>query len=138
MIGIFIVLVSYFTTLPVISPVRRALFPFVVILGLIFLILGIALIYLTKKQKIKGKQKIFLILTGVSALCPFIFSILHNFFYALAIITSHITLLNYLMEILHIASFFIALLISPIGFLVGVVGTITLKIKKKERLKPSS
>lgn len=127
LVVIFILLVSYFF----VAQDKQTLFPFVAVLGLIFLLLGIALIVLTIKQKIKGKLKIFLMLTGISAICPFVFSILHNLFYALAVITSNIIWLKYLFEFLHAASFIIALLISPIVFLVGVIGSILLFIKKK-------
>jgi len=128
---IFIVLVSCFILMNIVD-LGRDFFLFIAILGLIFLLLGITLIVLTLKQKIKGKLKIFLILTGVSAICPLIFSILHNLFYALAVITSHITVLRYLMELLHVVSFFISLIIGPVGFLVGVIGSLVLLAKKRK------
>jgi len=132
LVATFILIVTFFA---VPESMNRALFPLVAVLGIIFLLLGIILIVLTLKQKTKGKLKIFLILTGVSAICPLIFSILHNLFYALAIITSHIILLKYLMEFLHIASFLIALIVSPIGFLVGIVGSTVLFVKKRKKRK---
>ena len=133
LLGIFILLVSYFVFSSQFSDIDRLLFPLVAVLGLIFLLLGITLIFLTIKQKIKGKLKIFLILTGVSAVSPLVFSILHNFFYALGIIGENIIVIKYIMEILHVASFIIALLVSPIGFLVGAIGVIVLFIRKGGR-----
>lgn len=124
---VFVLLVGYFFA----AQDKQTIFYLAAVLGLILLLLGIALIVLTVKQKIKGKLKIFLILTGISAICPPVFSILHNFFYALAIISSNIIWLKYLFEFLHAAAFIIALLISPITFLVGVIGSIILVSKKK-------
>jgi len=135
LLGIFIVLVSYFA-IPFPDHIIRTTFLIVGVLGLIFLLLGITLIFLTIKQKIKGKLKIFLILVGVSAISPLVFSILHNLFYALAIIGKNIPIIKYIMEILHVASFIIALVVSPIGFLVGAIGVIVLFIRKKGRHSP--
>ena len=126
-------LVSYFAFSFQFSDIGRAIFPIIAVLGFIFLLLGITLIFLTIKQKIKGKLKIFLILMGVSAISPLVFSILHNFFYALGIIGENIFIIKNIMEILHVASFIIALLISPIGFLVGAIGVIVLFIRKGGR-----
>lgn len=131
LIGIFIALVSYFAFLSFFSEyIERLLFIIAAVLGFIFLLLGITLIFLTIKQKIKGKLKIFLILMGISAISPLVFSILHNVFYALGIIGENITVIKYLMEFLHVASFIIAMVISPIGFLVGAVGSMVLFVKK--------
>ncbi len=133
LVGIFILLVSYFAFSFQFSGIERLLFPLVAVLGLIFLLLGIALIFLTIKQKIKGKLKIFLMLMGASAISPLVFSILHNFFYALGIIGENIFIIKYTMEILHVASFLIALIVSPIGFLVGAIGSIVLFMRKGGR-----
>jgi len=95
----------------------RKLFPIAGILGLIFLILGITLIIFGRKEK--GKLKLFLILTGISAISPLIFSVLHNLFYALAIAFDN---LSFLFEPLHVISFIISLVIAPILFIVGLIG----------------
>ncbi len=96
----------------------------------IFSLLGGALIFLTLKKKVKGKQKKFLILTGASAAGFFVSVLLHNFLYALAIITSQIALLSQLMEILHVIFFIIGIIVCPIGFLVGVVASLPFFIRK--------
>jgi hypothetical protein len=49
-----------------------------------FFLLGLALVVLTLKQKVKGKLKFFLILTGVSAAAFVAGSVLHNLLYALS------------------------------------------------------
>jgi len=89
------------------------------------MILGGSLAIISRKEK--GKLRIFLMITGISALCPFIFSILHNVFYALAIIFENIKLF---FEILHVASFFISLIIAPLAFIAGAVGSAIL-LKRK-------
>ena len=132
LIVIFILLVSYFIISSELDTFKF-LFPILAVLGLIFLLLGITLIFLTIKQKIKGKLKIFLILTGASAISPLVFSILHNLFYALAIITEDIFIIKNIMEFLHVFSFLISIIGSPIGFLVGAIGTIVLFTRKGGR-----
>jgi len=90
----------------------------------IFFLLGLALTYFTIKEKVKGLLKKLLILTGSSGAGFFIFVILHNLFYALGIITSHIIILKYLMEFLHVVFFLVAVIVCPLGFLVGTIGSI--------------
>jgi len=102
---------------------------------ILFFLLGIVLIILAVRSKVKGKLKIFLMLTGISSTAFFIGVVFHNVFYALAIIFEGITILKYLMEALHVIFFFVSVPISPIGFLVGVIGSIILfkRGKKKKR-----
>lgn len=132
LVGVFLVIASEFF-IPVVRELFRGsllfLLPFIV-----FSLLGIVLIFLTVKEKVEGMLKKFLILTGASSAGFFVFIFLHNAFYALATITSHITVLNYLMEILHIVFFFIAIPVCPLAFLVGVVGTIVLFVKKRKKV----
>lgn len=109
---------------------KRTFLPLVVVLAIASCLLGIALIFLTLKAKLKGKQKIFLILSGASSAGFLISVILHNLLYALGIIFEHIIVLKYLMEILHIAFFFIAIPICPISFLVGAIGSMVLFMRK--------
>jgi len=129
LIGIFLVILSMFF-IPAVGESMRGpllfLSPFA-----IFSLLGAALIFLTIKGKVKGKLKKFLILTGASAAGLFVGILLHNFLYALAIITSHIIILKYIFEFLHVTFFIIATLVCPLGFLVGAVGSIVLFIKKR-------
>ena len=120
LIAIFILLLSCFL-IPFPSPIKRAFFPLIAILGFIFLILGIVLAVIARKEK--KKLKLFLMLTGISAIAPFIFSILHNLFYALAIAFEN---LKYLFEALHVTCFIISIIIAPIAFIVGIVGSIIL------------
>ena len=107
--------------IPALKGSEAFLIPFI-----IFSLLGLILLFLILKQKVKGKIKKFLLLTGISASGIFISIFLHNVFYALAVITSHIIFLNYLMEGLHVAFFILGLIICPLGFLVGMFGTVVL------------
>ena len=117
-------------------PVFRGLVSgiFMIISGIILVMLGSILIGLTLVQKIEGKLKKLLILTGVSAAGFFVFALLHNIFYALGQVTSHITILSYLMKAFEVIFFLTAIFASPIGFLIGVIGTIVMFNKKRKML----
>jgi hypothetical protein len=107
---------------------------FMIISGVILVILGSVLIGLTLVQKVEGKLKKFLILTGASAAGFFVFVLLHNIFYALEQITSHIAILSYLMKAFEVIFFLIAIFACPIGFIIGVIGTIIMFKKKRKML----
>ncbi len=111
---------------------------FVIISGIILVILGSALIGLTLVQKVEGKLKKFLILTGASAAGFFVFALLHNIFYGLEQVTGHITILSYLMKAFEVIFFLIAIFACPIGFLIGVIGTIVMFSKKRKMLQKNT
>ena len=129
LVGVFAVIAGEF-----LIPAVRGLFegcllfllPFIV-----FSLLGMVLIFLTLKEKVEGKLKKFLILTGVSSAGFFISILLHNVFYALGVITGDIAVLSYLMEIIHTAFFIIAIFVCPLGFLIGVLGSVVQFVTKK-------
>ena len=81
----------------------------------VFCLLGLVLLIFALKEKMNKKSKIFLILTGASAVGFFVFVVLHNAFYGLGTATKEIFVLNYLIEGLDIAFFLIALFVCPIG-----------------------
>ena len=108
---------------------------FMIISGVILVILGSILIGLTLVQKVEGKLKKFLILTGASAAGFFVFALLHNIFYALAQVSSHIIILSYLMKAFEVIFFLIAIFACPIGFVIGVIGTIAMFNKKRKMLQ---
>ena len=95
----------------------------------VFAGLGVTLLVLTVKTKVAGMLKKFLLLTGASAVGLPVFAVLHNLVYALLIL--------WFGEDFWGASgdepvfFILATIVCPIGFLVGVVGTIVLAIKTK-------
>jgi len=127
LIGVFLLIAGQFF-IPVVNELFRGslifLLPFI-----IFSLLGIALIFLTLKQRVMGTIKRFLILTGSSATGFFVFIFLHNMFYGLAIMTNQIPILSFVMEILHIAFFIIAIFVCPLGFMIGAIGSIIIFIK---------
>lgn len=122
LIIIFVLIVGFFLMQ------SRTFFLVAAVLGLLFSALGIYFIILVKKSK--QKKKLFLYMTGISAASILPAVILHNFFYALAIITENILVLKVFFEFLHVAFFLFAIPVCPILFLVGVIGTLV-KWKKK-------
>lgn len=130
LIGVFLLITGQFF-IPVVRELFKGSFIFLLPF-IIFSLLGIALIFLTLKQRVAGTLKRFLILTGISATGFFVFVFLHNMFYGLAIIANQIPILSFVMEILHIAFFIIAIFVCPLGFLIGLIGTIIIFIKKRK------
>jgi len=79
------------------------------------------------------KTKSFLILLVASVIGFFVFVVLHNAFYALAILTNHIAALSHLMEVFHVVFFIIAVFLCPATFLVGAVGSIVCAIIERRK-----
>jgi len=117
LILVFLLIITYFI---IIMP-RRKVFLFLIILEVLLSLLGITLIVKTIKQVTKKRLRIALLITGSSAISPLVFTILHNFFYALTILSSNILILKFVFEFLHVTSFLIATIIAPTLFLVSVI-----------------
>ena len=130
LLGIFIFILCQFF-IPSVGDLLQGsllfLLPFI-----IFSLSGAMLIFLTLKKKVKGNLKKFLLLTGVSASGFFVGILLHNVFYGLGIMAKNITLLSYLLEALHVVFFIIAMIICPVGFLIGTIGSMILFRKEKK------
>lgn len=105
-------------------------FPFIIISGVVFTLLGTALIVLTAKEKVRGMLKKFLLLTGASAVGFFIFSLLHNVIYGLFIHWFGVGFWDRIGLGDEPFFFIMAVIVCPIGFLVGAVGSIVLAIKE--------
>ena len=136
LVGMFVVIAS---TL-VIPAVRELLmgFLFLIISGVIFLLLGVALIFFTVKEKVGGALKKFLILTGASAIGIPVSIFLHNAIYGLFIYWFGADFWDRIGPGGDEPFFFImAIFVCPIGFLVGTVGSIVLAIKKSRMAKKS-
>lgn len=63
----------------------------------------------------------FFFLLGLSFLSFIVFAVLHNVFYAIGE-GSNVSWVTSLMDVLHIGSFLVAVLICPPGILVGLIG----------------
>lgn len=126
---VFTLLLAYFF-IPFSDSLKRSLFLVVAFLGLLFLVLGVRLIFRARKEK--GKLRFFLMLTGISAILPLVGTLLHNFFYALAEkFTNYATIF----EILHAGFFILSIVVAPILFLIGTIGSFLLLPQEKNRKK---
>jgi hypothetical protein len=76
------------------------------------------LLFLTVKTKVVRPLKIFLLLTGASAVGLIIFGILHN-------------VVSFLFDTEESVFFLMAISVCPVGLLVGAVGTIVINIRSK-------
>ncbi|MBL7053146.1 MAG: hypothetical protein ISS02_00575 [Candidatus Portnoybacteria bacterium] len=122
LILIFIAIVIYFI-IPFENKIKGTLFPFVItVLGLIFSLLGILLTYYTIKLKIEGKLKWFLILTGIPPVIALVSAILHNLVYGLMIYVFGEGFWGQGGD--EVFFFILALIVCPIIFLVGAIGSI--------------
>ena len=127
LVGVFVVIACVFS----ISAVRELLMGllFITISGAVFILLGVALLFLTVKTKVGGIPKLFLLLTGASAVGLPVSVFLHNAIYGL--------LIRWFGVDFDEPFFFImAIFVCPIGFLAGVVGSIVLFIKKRKMSFP--
>ncbi len=93
-------------------------------------VLGVALVVLTIKRVEKGSLRKFLLTAGASLIGFPVFAALHNLFYAFARMTD-IVILGKILEFLEAAFFVVAVIVCPIGFLVGLVGSIVLIVRKR-------
>ncbi len=129
LIGIFLILISYFV-IPIPNAIRRKLFPIVVILGLAFFVLGVVLIILTLKKKVKGKLKWFLLMAGISSAAVLPSVILHNFVYGLFIYLFGEGYWERIGMGDELFFFILALIVCPIVFLAGSAGSVVLLARK--------
>ncbi len=130
LVSTFILILSFFV-IPFSDSLRHTLFPFAGILGLIFLILGGVLIYLTFKHKVKGYLKLFLLFTGFSSVGVLPCVILHNLVYALFILLFGENFWINTGMTDEPVFFILGLVVCPIVFLIGVIGSIVMFLKKK-------
>ena len=103
LVGIFLLILSQILV-PAVRDLFRGSLLFLVPFAVFFL-LGAALIFLTLKKKVKGKLKKFLILAGASATGFFISVLLHNLILGDEPVF-----------------FLLAIIVCPIGFLIGAIG----------------
>lgn len=97
----------------------------------VFFALGVGLIFLTRREKIHEKFRRFIIVTGASSSGFLVFVLLHNFFYALEIVTKRYYLISSFLGFLNAVFFVIAIFVCPLAFVTGVTGSI-ICFKKRE------
>jgi len=133
LVGIFILILSQFFV-PAVRDLFKGPLLFLVSFA-VFSLLGAVLIFLTLKEKIKGKLKKFLILTGASAVGVFISVLLHNLIYGLFVAVFGADFWDKIGLGDEPLFFLLAIIVCPIGFLVGVVGSIIFFLKRNHSLK---
>ncbi|MFC1928883.1 hypothetical protein ACFLWC_01290 [Chloroflexota bacterium] len=131
LVGVFVIVISM---IAIPRPLWPLGFPPAIFLSaiVVFVLLGVALLFLTVKTKVAGILKKFLLLTGASAVGLPVFVLLHNAIYGLFI---HFFGADF-WDRTGIGDepffFFMAVFICPIAFLVGVAGSVVLTIKSKQ------
>ena len=88
-------------------------------LSIVYILLGIMLIFLTFKSKVKGRLKVFLLLTGFSS-AGLLLGLLHGFFEVWGLDT------------LQVIFFYIGVVVSPILFIIGVIGSLVILRRKND------
>jgi hypothetical protein len=127
LIAVFVLIVCFFLIEPFSALLEGSelfLSPFI-----IFFLLGVALLVFSLREKAEGLLRAFFLLTAASATGVFVFVLLHNGFYALATVADQIPVLNIVLGFLHAAFFIIALIVCPLGFLTGAIGSIVLRVR---------
>jgi len=132
----FWLLVAFFIVLVVVifSPMEYISISilFMAIPGIIFLLLGIALLVLTAKSGLRGLLKKFLLITGAAPIGVVVSVVLHNVFYGVFIHFFGADFWDRIGVGDEPVFFILALIVCPIAFLVGIVGSIIL-FKKGRR-----
>ena len=99
------------------------------LLSLALIFIATSLIYIACVYTWRQTKK-FLILMGSSLAGFFLFVVLHNVFYGLAITTTDIPVISQFMEFSHVAFFCIAIFACPPGFVIGAAGSIFFHVRK--------
>lgn len=124
LVAVFVIIACVFF-IPVFRDLLRGSLLFLSPL-VVFSLLGAALIFFTVKEKVRGILKKFLLLTGASAAGIIVSILLHNAIYGLFIHFFGTEFWNGGDEPVF---FIMAVIVCPIGFLVGAIGSIVLAIK---------
>lgn len=131
LVGTFIVIVSWFSVASVNEFARG--FRFLVFLassGAVFVLLGVALIFITVKEKARGKLRKFLILTGAAAIGIPVSIILHNAVYGIFIHWFGADFWDRIGVADEPFFFIMAIFVCPAAFLVGAIGSIVLTARR--------
>jgi hypothetical protein len=142
LLGVFIlVLISFIVMNSPISTLLNDLYPddivaavvstFFQFSGLLFFALGLTLLTLTARAKLDKLFKAFLLLTSSSAVGFFVSILLHGVVYGLFILIFGEGFWDRMGIPDEPAFFIMALIICPIAYLVGTVGSIVLILRRK-------
>ncbi len=122
---VFLIVTVVFFFLPITD------FLFTAVPGIIFLLLGIALIVLIAKSGLRGLLRKFLLITVAAPIGAVVSVALHNFIYGVFIYFFGADFWERTGIGEEPVFFTIAIFICPVAFLVGVVGSIVLLIKAR-------
>jgi hypothetical protein len=128
LVGVFIILIGIF-----VIPVARELVlggALMLGAGIAFLVLGALLLYFTLRSEARGLLKNFLLTTGASAVGIPISILLHNLVYGLFIHFFGDNFWDRIGTSDEPAFFVLATIVCPLAFVVGVIGSIVIKIRK--------
>lgn len=129
-VGVFAFILGEFF-IPAIRDIFRGSLLFLLPLAF-FCLLGLVLIILTLKEKVTGLLKKFLLLTGASAFGFFVFVLLHNLIYGVFIYFFGQDFWQRIGLGDEPFFFILAIFVCPIGFLVGIIGSMVLLIKQRK------
>lgn len=124
MLVCFVLIVGYFVQ-PWGVEGRQAMFILLAILGVIFLLLGVVMVLQALKEN--GRCRIMYMLTGIAGILPLPGAVLHNVMYGLG---QHFVSWQVIFEFLGGVFFILALLVAPVLFLIGIVGSLICFHKK--------
>ena len=128
LVGVFIVVLAVY----IIPPVRELVLEAAFFLGagVAFLLLGALLIYFTLKGKVRGLLKRFLLITGASAAGIPVGVVLHNVVYGVFIYFFGENFWDRIGMSDEPVFFVLAIIVCPIAFLVGIVSSIGLTLRR--------
>jgi hypothetical protein len=124
LVAVFVIIICFFA-ISAFGELPRGLWfltPFA-----LFFLLGAALIVFSVRGSASGGLKKFFLLTGASAAGILVSIVLHNLVYGLF---EHFAGADFWNGGDEFFFFTLAVIVCPLGFLVGVVGTIVLSVKK--------
>jgi len=95
--------------------------------GILLLYIGVIILILAFVHHWREKKKFIILLTASVIGIP-VFAVLHNVFYGLGKMFTDSLVFQNIFEVLHVISFFLAIIICPAGLLSGALGLGFVKI----------
>jgi hypothetical protein len=100
--------------------------PSMFVLWILLAVAGLGLVIFTYRLKAAGKVRVFLLVSGFSSVGFLVGVVLHNLLYALAMLAENLMVIHTILNVLEAAAFMAAVILCPIGLLVGIIGTLIL------------